>query len=98
MSQNEIFDNLINENQNNETFDTDNDDFDNPPVIGVIFVDDEEILNETIQCSVKVKPLEVKNETLSIIHADIPKEIFPFGLENYDILDEQSPLNQYRFL
>ena len=91
MSQDKSFDQLMNKNQNNETFDTNKDNFDKAPVIGVIFEDHEEILNDTIQCSVKLKPLEVENKTVSIIPANIPKEIFPFGLENYDLLDEQSP-------
>ena len=89
MSHNKIFHQLINENENIETFDTYEDNFAKAPVIGVIFEDHEKILNETIQCFVKVKPLEVENETVSIIRANIP--IFPFGLENYDLLDEQSP-------
>ena len=62
----------------------------NFPNVGVIFVEDEEILNETILCSVEMKQLEIKNETVSVIHAKIPKEIFPLGLENYDLLDDQS--------
>ena len=56
----------------------------------MIFIENEEILNETILCSVEMKQLEIKNESVSIIHAKIPKEIFPLGLENYDLLDNQS--------
>ena len=40
-------------------------------------------------CSIKIKKIKIKN-TFQVIRVNIPKELFPLNLKNYDLLDIQN--------
>ena len=45
------------------------------------------------ECNIKLKPLNIKSETVKVLNVNFPTDFLPFGLSSYDLLDNQNKVD-----